>query len=117
MDKNYQDRVHDWVLACFGEEVAMDGAERNRRFLEESLELVQSLGATRAFAHQLVDYVFSRPPGDAAQEVGGVMVTLASLCATNGLDMTGEGQQELDRIDRPEIITKIRAKHAGKPQF
>ncbi|PTQ67541.1 hypothetical protein [Celeribacter persicus] len=117
MDKTFQDRVHNWVLACFGEEVAMDAVERNRRFLEESLELVQSLGASREFAHELVDYVFSRPKGDAPQEVGGVMVTLASLCATHGIELEQEAHKELSRIDSSEIIAKIRAKHARKPQF
>lgn len=103
-------------MTCFGETVAMDAAERNRRFLEEALELVQSLGASRAFAHELVDYVFSREEGDAPQEVGGVMVTLASLCATHGIDMDGEAHKELDRIDAPDVSAKIRAKHAGKPK-
>ncbi|ATG47733.1 hypothetical protein [Celeribacter ethanolicus] len=117
MDKKFQDAVHDWVLTCFGEEIAMDAAERNRRFLEEALELVQSLGASRTFAHELVDYVFSRPQGDAPQEIGGVMVTLASLCATHGIDLAHEAEKELSRIESPAIIARIRAKHAGKPQF
>ncbi|WP_434290658.1 hypothetical protein [Celeribacter sp. SCSIO 80788] len=117
MDKTFQSAVHDWVVSCFGEETAMDAVERNRRFLEEALELVQSLGASREFAHDLVEYVFSRPKGDAPQEVGGVMVTLASLCTAHGIDMAREAHKELSRIDSPEITAKIRAKHAGKPQF
>ncbi|WP_417254330.1 hypothetical protein [Celeribacter sp.] len=117
MDKDFQERVQDWVLTCFCEEVALDRTERNRRFLEEALELVQSLGASKAFAHDLVDYVFSRPEGEAVQEVGGVMVTLASLCATQGIDMVEAGEDELSRIAHPEVIAKIRAKHAEKPEF
>lgn len=116
MDDAFQPRVHDWVVTCFGEEIAMDAAERNRRFLEEALELVQSMGMTQASVHELVDYVFSRSKGDAAQEVGGVMVTLASLCATHGMDMAGEADKELARIEAPEVIAKIRTKHAGKPK-
>lgn len=117
MDKDFQERVQNWVFTCFGEEIALDLTERNRRFLEEALELVQSLGASKAFAHDLVDYVFARPEGEAVQEVGGVMVTLASLCTTQGIDMAEAGESELSRIEQPEVIAKIRAKHAEKPEF
>jgi hypothetical protein len=42
----FQHRVRDWVLACFGEVIAADVTERNHRFLEEALELVQAKGCT-----------------------------------------------------------------------
>jgi len=112
----FQQRVQPWLLECFGAEIAADRVERNHRFLEESLELVQSLGCTASEAHQLVDYVFGRPVGDPSQEVGGVMVTLAALCLASGLDMRDAGEVELARISVPEIVTKIRAKQAAKPK-
>ncbi|GEO82923.1 hypothetical protein [Pararhodospirillum oryzae] len=113
----FQERVQSWVLDCFGSDIAGDRAERNRRFLEESLELVQALGFTRDSAHQLVEYVFNRPKGEPEQELGGVMVTLASLCETNGLDMAAEGEAELARINSPDVLVKIRARNAAKPAF
>jgi hypothetical protein len=61
---SYQSRIHKWMLACFSPSIVMDATERNHRFLEEALELVQSLGCTASEAHQLVDYVFGRPDGD-----------------------------------------------------
>lgn len=76
---SFQSRVQPWMMACFGAEISADGAERNHRFLEESLELVQASGCTASEAHQLVDYVYGRPVGERAQEVGGVMVTLARI--------------------------------------
>src|ERR1700743_2608599 len=76
----FQDEVSSWLLACFGEQISNDITERNHRFLEEALELVQSTGCVASEAHQLVDYVFSRPIGEVNQELGGVMVTLAALC-------------------------------------
>lgn len=83
----FQDRVQPWMIACFGTEIAGDTVERNHRFLEEALELVQACGCTQSEAHQLVDYVFGRPVGEKPQEVGGVMVTLAALCLAQSLDM------------------------------
>lgn len=50
-----------------------------------------------------------------AKEVGGVMVTLAALCGPNGIDMMAAAQTELDRINQPDTILKIRQKQAAKP--
>lgn len=109
----FQARVKPWMLACFGEVIAADRQERNHRFLEEALELVQSNQCTAIEAHQLVDYVYGRPVGDPAQEVGGVMITLAALCLASGLDMHAAGETELARIWTK--VEQIRAKQAAKP--
>ncbi len=111
---SFQARVQPWMMACFGAAIAADGAERNHRFLEESLELVQACGCTASEAHQLVDYVYGRPVGERAQEVGGVMVTLAALCLAQGLDMHAAGETELARIWTK--VEAIRAKQAAKPK-
>ncbi|WP_227421721.1 hypothetical protein [Pacificispira spongiicola] len=114
-DDSFQARVRPWMLACFGDEIARDPVERNHRFLEESIELVQACGGTAAEAHAVVDYVFSREPGDTAQEIGGVMVTLAALCLAQGQDMHQAGDAELSAIW--DKIDRIRAKHDTKPNF
>ena len=111
---SFQSRVKPWVLECFGEMIAGDREERNHRFLEESLELVQACGCSQHEAHQLVDYVYGRPVGEPFQEVGGVMVTLAALCLANGLDMHENGETELARIWTK--VEQIRAKQAAKPK-
>jgi hypothetical protein len=113
--ESFQARVAGWMQQCFGPEIAADKLERNDRFIEESLELVQSLGYSQDRAHALVDYVFGRPIGDPSQEVGGVMVTLAALCEPSSIDMTDAAETELARILQPEIVAKIRAKQAAKP--
>jgi len=110
----FQKRVLAWLMECFSMEVCRDGTERNHRFLEESLELVQSLGCTRSEAHQLVDYVFDRPTGEPMQELGGVQVTLAALCFPHDLDMHQAAETELARVWTK--IEKIRAKQAAKPK-
>lgn len=111
----FQSRVQPWLLVCFGETIAADVIERNHRFLEEALELVQACGATADEAHQLVDYTFGRPVGDPVQEVGGVMITLAALCLARDMDMHAAGETELARIWTK--VEAIRAKQAAKPQF
>lgn len=111
---SFQQRVQPWMLACFGETISGDREERNHRFLEEALELVQSTDCTASEAHQLVDYVYGRPVGEPAQEVGGVMVTLAALCLANSLDMQAAAEAELARIWTK--VDAIRAKQAAKPK-
>lgn len=111
---SFQDRVQPWLLECFGQEIADNIHERNHRFLEEALELVQSTGCTQTEAHQLVGYVFGRPEGEPHQEVGGVMVTLAALCLAAGVDMHQAGEDELARVWTK--IDQIRAKQAAKPK-
>jgi NTP pyrophosphatase (non-canonical NTP hydrolase) len=113
---SFQKRVHGWMMDCFSMEICRDRQERNHRFLEEALELVQACECTASEAHQLVDYVYGRDQGDINQEVGGVMVTLAALCLANDIDMHQGGEIELARILQPAIMNKIRAKQASKPK-
>lgn len=115
--RRFQDDVRYWCLSIFGRQIADDKVERNHRFCEEALELVQALGMTREDAHDLVNYVYDRPAGEPRQEVGGVAVTFAALCAANGLDMQGCALRELERISQPDVMAKIRAKQAAKPKF
>lgn len=111
----FQISVRTWILECFGSEISDHKPERNQRFLEEALELVQSCGMTQADAHTLVDYVFSRASGNVVQEVGGTMVTLAALCGAQAVSLEDAAYKELVRIENPEVMEKIRAKQATKP--
>lgn len=111
---DFQAQVQNWCVNTFGEEIANDTRERNWRFLEEALELGQSLKMEKAEALTLVDYVFSRPVGEPKQELGGVMVTLAALAAASNMDMLDVGDIELSRVSTPEMVAKIRAKQDAK---
>jgi len=108
-----QQRVSPWLLACFGAEISADRLERGDRLLEEVFELLQSGGYPQDRIQSLRDYVWSREVGDPAQEVGGVMITLAAYCLAHGLDMREAGETELARIWTK--VDKIRAKQAAKP--
>ncbi len=111
---DYQTRVMDWMATCFGDDITNDPLERAFRFLEEGLELAQSVGATEEDAHRLVGYVFARPRGETPQEIGGVMVCIAALCGALGHDMSDCANLELVRVWTK--VEAIRAKHAAKPK-
>jgi hypothetical protein len=114
--QEFQTRVSLWMDECFTPGIKADRLELCDRFIEESLELVQTEPSfTVDRAHALVDYVFGRAVGEADQEVGGVLVTLAALCGPFGINMAEAGEREVARISTPETIAKIRAKQAAKP--
>ena len=108
----FQARVSPWMAECFGHAISSDVRERGDRLLEEVLELLQSHDYDPARVATLRDYVFGRPVGEPAQEVGGVMVTLAAYCLATGIDMHAAGETELARIWTK--VETIRAKQASK---
>jgi NTP pyrophosphatase (non-canonical NTP hydrolase) len=110
--QTFQSRVQNWMIACFGKEITQDTTERNHRFIEESLELAQSLGCSKSQIIELIDYVYSRPIGETKQEVGGVLLTLSALCSANNIDLAGSGEAELVRVW--VNIKKIREKRSQK---
>lgn len=110
----FQAGVAEWMGQCFLPSLYSNMTERGDRLLEEVLELLQAHGYDSARVPPLVDYVFGRPVGEPAQEVGGVMVTLAAYCNVAGLSMQADGQAELDRINQPEVMARIRAKQEAK---
>lgn len=112
--QTFQAGVAEWMGQCFLPSLYSNMTERGDRLLEEVLELLQAHGYDKARVPTLVDYVFSRPVGDPAQEVGGVMVTLAGYCWVAGLDMHIAGDAELARINQPEVMAKIRTKQEAK---
>ena len=109
----FQERVQDWLIRCLGTDAALDPTQRNQRFLEEALELVQARGCTESEALQLVRYVYGRRAGEVAQEIGGVMLSLAGLCAASSHNMTECGERELARVCGR--MDEVRAKHELKP--
>jgi hypothetical protein len=113
-DASFQAGVSAWMQQCFVQSLYSNMTERGDRLLEEVLELLQSSGYDPTRVPTLVDYVFARPVGEPAQEVGGVMVTLAGYCFIAGLDMHADGARELQRITQPDVMAKIRRKQEAK---
>ena len=81
------------------------------------MELAQAAGGSPEEIHALIDYVFDRPSHQVAEEVGGVLVTLAGLCETSVIDMAQAGDAELQsnyaRIDA--IREKRRNRRGNSP--
>ena len=113
--EKYQRSVKRWLYRCFGRAIAQDVKERNHRFLEEALELVQAAGCSKNEALLLVEYVYGRPVGELKQEVGGVAVTLTALCVAQKVSLEECASGELGRIWHK--MPEIRAKQLEKPNF
>jgi len=108
----FQRGCRNWVIDCMGEDAAKNKVERNFRFTEEAIELVQSCGCSKEDVLKIVDYVYGRPLGEPFQEVGGTMTTLASLCNAQGIDLGVAADTELSRCWT--LVGKIRAKALAK---
>ncbi|EQD33124.1 hypothetical protein B1B_17610, partial [mine drainage metagenome] len=70
-------------------------------------------GCTESEALQLVRYVYAQPVGEVAQEIGGVMLSLAGLCAASSHNMNECGERELARVCSK--MDAVRAKRELKP--
>lgn len=92
--------VQDWARRAFPR-LFNDPGVRRRRFLEEALELFQSLGGEESEVDSLASYVFGRPVGHPPQEIGGVMVTLYSLAEMHGFNV-----EEAERVEIERVLTK-----------
>lgn len=110
---SFQNGVAQWMLECFGPAVIADRTERADRFIEEALELVQSVDYPAERVMALLSYVYGRPAGEPPQEVGGTIVTLAAFCISHNIDMDEAAKTELARVWTK--IEAIRAKQAAKP--
>lgn len=109
-----QSRVMAWMEEVFPERITQNREERGLRFLEEAIELAQSVGVTRERAERLVEYVYDRPVGHTGNEIGGVMITLAALSGVTKYHLGLEAENELNRISRPEVKVKIQERQTEK---
>lgn len=109
---DFQTITFKWMKDCFGDEIASDKKTRSLALLEEALELCQATGVTVDEVLKQTDYTYNRPAGEINQEVGGVMIALAGLCAAHGLKMEGAMQYAIAYCTTN--TRKIRAKQKDK---
>lgn len=110
-----QAQVYTWAKAAFGKSHVVSIEQRSIRFLEEAIELAQSGGCTEEIAHKLVSFVFARPVGTMASEIGGVGITL--LCLAQAAHMSAdecEVAEFLRVLDKP--LEHFAARNKAKNQ-
>lgn len=109
----YQHRVATAHHALFHDDPT-DVSERLARYAEETNEVLQAFGMSRDDMHCLVDYTCDRPAGEPAQEIGAAMLTLTSLCVVAGYDLMSCAEADLQKLQQPETIARIRAKRSTR---
>lgn len=107
-------RVRNWIVRAFGEAILLNRAERAARVLEEAAELAQAEGVTPEWARRIVERCYSRPKGVAAQELAQLMVVVLGHSASAGIDVEAVTLAEIERIEQPAVIARIRLKQAEK---
>ncbi len=109
----WQQRVEAAHHALFHDDPT-DVEERRARFWEEAGETVQAFGMTEEDAIELVRYTWSRAKGEPAKEIGAAMLTLTSLCVAAGYNLSECAEADLEKLQRPETIARIRAKRSTR---
>lgn len=109
-----QGQVASWVKDTLGEESSTNGIEGTLRFVEEALELAQSLGISSETIARLVLYVYARPVGKPDQEIAGCLVTLYGAASALGVDAHSEFEKEIVRIRQPEVMDRVRRRQQEK---
>lgn len=107
-------RCKNWVLSALGPGILFDRQERATRLMEEAMELAQCEGVTVSTAILLAERVFSRPKGEARQEMAGVYFTLLVYAWVRQFSLDDALVAELERVENPAMVEKIRAKHETK---
>lgn len=95
----WQARLNTWATRVFGIDHVQDKVVRAKRLLEEAVEFAQAIGVDKDTVGDVVRHVYSRPPGDPFQELGGVSLTLLAACTAMGEDWEWVTHQELERVE------------------
>lgn len=109
-----QDESSSWTVQTFGSPYLMHQKERLFRFMEESLETVQSGGLTEDEVLQVVRQVYDRPAdAQIEKEIGGVLITLGTLAEAFGARLDRSFRAAMARCWRDQDA--IRQRHFTKP--
>ena len=111
--RGLQDRVEAWLEKVLPDQVT-NAPLRAARFLEEAAEAAQAVGLGEEDALFVIGQVYARPRGEIAQELGGCITTLCSLATAVDIDLQRASYDEMERVETPEIIEKVRKRQAEK---
>lgn len=109
-----QTRVGRWVRTTFTDGALTDRWERAARVVEEAIELGQAEGLSDDDVYRLLKRVYARPAGHVEQEAGGLMVCLLAWAAGRDTSLAACALMEMERIETPQAIEKIRRKQSEK---
>ncbi|AMB48322.1 hypothetical protein [Methylobacterium sp. AMS5] len=99
-----------WCKAAFG---PVTRKVRVERVLEEAIELAQAEGYPLGRIERLAAKVYARPPGDPAQEVGGIGIAILAYCGAAELSADECEATEVARVlSKP--IEHFRERHQHK---
>jgi len=90
--------VANWCAAAFGQGQASSVVQRGLRMLEEAIEAYQAAGCDPAQAHKLIDFVFARPTGQLAKEIGQLGLTTLALANAASISADFEEVREVERV-------------------
>lgn len=92
-----QTLIRKWAIAAFGHDEATSIPQRGVRLLE-AIEAAQAAGVTAEMAHELVTYVFKRPPGELSQEFAQVSLTAMLLADAATVSIEAVECAEIARV-------------------
>lgn len=114
--KTVPERIANWIQTRLGTHLLINRWERAMRVLEEAMELAQSEGVNLSIANQLLNRVYSRPPGRPSQELAGVQVCLHAMAYAQQNNLEEVTLLEVDRIERMDPAL-LQAKHDDKAKL
>ena len=111
--KHWQRAIRETITKIWGQS-ALDPYERACRLFEEATELAQAMGMSQEMGQSIFDNTYSKPAGDLPNEIGGTFICLLAATDAVGHDAYKCMHAEYERIRQPELMDKLRNKHAEK---
>jgi hypothetical protein len=87
-----------WAYKCFPRDEVDSLPQRGLRFVEEAIELCQTLLVPQQKILAALVHVYSKPIGVASQELGGAGLTLLVLASAMHVSADRAEELELDRV-------------------
>lgn len=111
--KFWQSEIKRFVLRTWGKKSMYNLPERALRIVEETIELAQAHGVQPSKLYAVIDRVYSRPLGNATEEVGDIAFTLLAYTEVSGDDLEGILSQRLQRVESIPV-EDLRERHRQK---